>query len=187
MQEVQAQVKQTMERPSAALTLHLMTGLSLIQSQHHVGTKGLTVAMSTAIKITTGVSTELPRAQVTAGHPVYSAIHDSLHSHDTRSEMLTLAAPWRNHRLKYRLWFRLHPLFRCSTDWCSSELHRCVISLSALRILEQLWFETTWSSVKHGQKMLSVKVLYQLSWLPSGKLTVCELENDHRNSGFTHE
>ena len=30
-------------------------------------------------------------------------------------------------------------------------------------------FETTWSSVKHGQKMLSVKALYQLSWLPSGK------------------
>ena len=127
MQEVQAQVKQTMERPSAALTLHLMTGLSLIQSQHHVGTKGLTVAMSTAIKITTGVSTEFPRAQVTAGHPVDS--HDSLHSHDTRSEMLTLAAPWRNHRL-------VSPVVSTKQQQLGST--GCV-TVGTKRILEQLW------------------------------------------------
>ena len=68
-----------MKRPSASMTLAMMVGLSLIQSQHHIGSKALTTAMSTALKITTGISQDLPSDQTNPASCVYKTLHDALH------------------------------------------------------------------------------------------------------------
>ena len=90
-------ISYSVQHPNAALTLHLLVGLQVLQTQHHVGTKRLTMSMATAIKVTTGTSNDFDAKLIAAGHPVYAALHDVLHSHDTRSELVTVAAPLAHH------------------------------------------------------------------------------------------